>query len=414
MTRTGWTLGASVGLLAAAILAGSGLADHPLLAAERPGPQVLRDPATLLVDANDPGAFATIQAAADAAVDGDTILIAPGLYPEAVTIEGVSELTLRGLGTEPGNVAIWGGAAGPACEDWLDVGIHAIGARNVTIENVAAIEFRSHGFFWDNVEGFYGRNLLAANGCIYGILTHDSEIGEIAFSEAFGGGDSGIYTGEAANCRCVLHHNNVHDNMIGYSGTKGNHVTIRDSWYHDNAVGILPNTLTPDVVHYVTEHVGLGKDAILQCCITIVDNLIENNNNANVVPHGFTETFHLPVGTGIELAGASGNIVADNVIRGNDRWGVAIHWLFAVPNGNVVHDNAFEDNGLDVWWDEWGAGNCFSNNVAEGGAPVTSDPSPLPDCGPLPSAGVPNAEKDARLAVLALGHNAGVEELPEA
>ncbi len=49
-------------------------------------------PATLRVPAD----YATIQAAVDAAAPGDVILIAPGIYEEAVTISGKSDLTIKG------------------------------------------------------------------------------------------------------------------------------------------------------------------------------------------------------------------------------------------------------------------------------------------------------------------------------
>jgi pectin methylesterase-like acyl-CoA thioesterase len=45
-----------------------------------------------------PADHATIQAAVDAAVAGDVILIAKGSYAEAVAIDGKSQFTLRGKG----------------------------------------------------------------------------------------------------------------------------------------------------------------------------------------------------------------------------------------------------------------------------------------------------------------------------
>lgn len=43
-----------------------------------------------------PADYATIQAAVDAAAPGDTILISPGVYEEAVTIQGKADLTIKG------------------------------------------------------------------------------------------------------------------------------------------------------------------------------------------------------------------------------------------------------------------------------------------------------------------------------
>lgn len=380
--------------LAAAALGGQGLAD--------PGADHV-----LLV----PGEFVTIQAAVDAAATGDTVLVSPGIYREAVTVE-TPGITIQG--TDRHAVILDGGTNWPVCDTGLGTGIRVYRAPDVTLRDLTARNYRSYGFYWFDLEGFWGYGLIAEKACTYGILTHDAEVGEIAYSEASGAGDAGLYTGEADNCRCDLHHNNIHDNMMGFSGTKGNHVTIRDNWFHDNGVGLLPNTLTPDVEHYAFEHLlpgvaqGLadptGQDPPLQCCITIANNLIERNNNHDVPPHGFAETIHLPIGTGIEFAGASGNVAYGNVIRDHERWGVAYHWLFVPPNGNIVTENTFSGNAqADLWWDGWGVGNCAQNNGA-----VVADPDPFPACGPLPSVGVPDPQKDAELALIALGHLVGL------
>jgi len=53
---------------------------------------VLALPATLRVPAD----YATIQAAVDAAAPGDVILVAPGIYEEAVTVNRKSDLTIKG------------------------------------------------------------------------------------------------------------------------------------------------------------------------------------------------------------------------------------------------------------------------------------------------------------------------------
>jgi hypothetical protein len=358
------------------------------------------DPATLHVPAD----FATIQAAVDAAQPGDTVLIAPGTYHESVGVH-TAGITIRGA--DRASVVLDGGTTQPTCNDGFGVGVD-VRADGVTVSDLTLRDYSSYGVSWYAVDGFYGHRLTAERACVYGLYAIGSAHGEIAFSEASGSGDSGLYVGEVDDCVCVLHHNDVHGNMMGYSGTRAGRVVMRDNWFHDNGVGVVPNTLLPDAGEAAQTLLDGGSPALVQCCMDFHDNLVEDNNNRNVTPHGFTETIHVPIGTGVEIAGGSGNLVYDNVIRGHARWGMAVHWLFAPPDSNVVHDNVFAGNaGYDVWWDEWGVGNCWGHNQL-----ATSDPSPLPECGLLPSVGVPSAVKDAHLALLALGYLVGMDEPP--
>lgn len=80
-------------LLLAVTLAGAGIAGSRLLAADGP----------LVVDPADPGAYQTISDAVAAAVDGDTVIVKPGTYPESIAIS--ADITLQGDG-ERGSVLI--------------------------------------------------------------------------------------------------------------------------------------------------------------------------------------------------------------------------------------------------------------------------------------------------------------------
>ena len=57
-------------------------------------------------------------------------------------------------------------------------------------------------------------------------------------------------------------------------------------------------------------------------------------------------------------------------------------------------DGAKLPNGVDVFWDEQGDGNCWEGNTGSGGGKVTSDPGSLPTCASGGSAGaVSRADK---------------------
>jgi nitrous oxidase accessory protein NosD len=73
-------------LLAAMMIIGAGIAGAQLFAASGP----------IIVDASGDGHHTTIQAAVDAAEDGDEILVRPGTYAEEITIE--KDVTVRGDG----------------------------------------------------------------------------------------------------------------------------------------------------------------------------------------------------------------------------------------------------------------------------------------------------------------------------
>ncbi|MCA1813599.1 MAG: right-handed parallel beta-helix repeat-containing protein [Halobacteriales archaeon] len=367
-----------------------------LVMASLAGAAVRGDGGLRIVHPGDPGAFQTIQDGVDAAQPGDTVLIMPGVYHEAVQVH-TPDVTVAGA--DRATTILDGRTTQPTCGDGYGIGVY-VDAPGVTVRDLTVRDYNSYGVAWYFVHGFFGYRITSERACVYGIYAIGSDHGEVADSEAWGSGDSGLYVGEVDDCACVLHGNDVHGNSMGYSGTRADHVEIRDNWFHDNGVGILPNTLPPGTDEVLKVVNDGGMPSIVQCCLDIHDNLIEGNNNEGVPPHGFTDTIKLPWGTGIEIAGGSGNTVWRNTIRDQHRWGVALHWLYTPPNDNVVHDNTFDHRGaVDVWWDGWGVGNCFADN-----GPITSDPSPAPPCGFLPIVGIPDPVKDANLAILALGY----------
>ena len=82
-----------------------------------------------------PDAYATIQAAVDAAKPGDLVLIAPGTYNEAVQVE-TDQLTIRGVDR---NTTVLDGQLK------LDNGIRVVGAKGVAIENLTATNYTKNG-----------------------------------------------------------------------------------------------------------------------------------------------------------------------------------------------------------------------------------------------------------------------------
>ena len=103
---------------------------------------------------NVPSDFQTIQAAVNAAHPGDTILIAPGRYKEAVVVK-TPHITIRGL--DRNKVLIDG-------EFKRSNGILVNKANDVTIENLTACCNTSNGILWSYVTGYTGHYLKKVLG----------------------------------------------------------------------------------------------------------------------------------------------------------------------------------------------------------------------------------------------------------
>jgi hypothetical protein len=266
--------------------------------------------------------------------------------------------------------------------------------------NLYALE--TNGFRFDRLISRYSRE--------YGVLTFTSDNGLYRDIDASYSGDSGVYPGAGPEGHCQRYGIemtgvNSHDNNLGYSGTAGNGIYAHDNKFHDNGTGITTDSFVPN-------HPGMPQD-----CAKWENNEIYSNNKdlfspemdeyckntpyAQRDPKKVCSTFQNPVGTGILIAGGNSNIAANNYIYDNWRQGIALLYVPAAVRGttdpaqayDTSNNNTFRDNkmgvrpdgtrdpnGVDFWWDEEGAGNCWTGNTGPGGAKVTGNPSNLPDC----------------------------------
>jgi hypothetical protein len=279
--------------------------------------------------------------------------------------------------------------------------------RNFTIEysdfnNIYVLE--TNGFRLEDIQSRWSRE--------YGFLSFTSDHGLYNRLEAFGSGDSGIYPGSGPEGHCErygieIRNSNSHHNTIGYSGTAGNGVWAHDNQFHHNATGMTTDS-------FASGHPGMPQD-----CAKWERNQIYSNNedyfnddrdayckNTPIPqrdPKIVCPTFQVPVGTGIGIFGGNGDIVRDNYIFDNWRDGAKLLYVPAAFRGEpdkgrdtsfdnqfvnnhmgVRPDGARDPNGNDFWWDEEGAGNCFSGNAGPGGAAPSSNMPPLlglPACG---------------------------------
>lgn len=311
---------------------------YPERPPERPaGGRVIRVPA----DAP------TIQDAVDRAQPGDLVLVAPGVYHEAVKVT-TSHLTIRG---EDRNGVILDGRFDPTMKN----GVAVFGADGVALENMTARHFQQNGFYWRSAWGYRGSYLTAYNNGDYGLYAFDSGVGQFDHSYASGHPDSGFYIGQCDPCNALITDVVARNNAIGYSGTNASgRLVIRDSEWVENMAGIVPNTLDSEAL--APQH-----------GVTIVGNVVRANHNrsAPVKPR-----LYALFGSGIILLGGNGNEVAYSRVEDHAYVGIAVApsiddnlWI---GGANRIHDNVVGGSGLAdlALIAPSGSHNCFARNAA--------------------------------------------------
>jgi hypothetical protein len=278
-----------------------------------------------------PGDYPTIQAAVDAAAEGDTILVAPGVYSENVVVS-TSRLELRGAGPvspveRPGvsdaeNVILDGTDLGG-----VGIGIHVLGAS--ASEPVTGVD----------VSRFEVRNF-----------------------------ERGITVQWAAETR--VSHNYLHDNLdkaapavlgdgFGIELTSAVASNISHNLVTDNGLGGVRVGGTPGSTDNTIQHnriVDNGSDACLVCGNGAGINVTGPSNNNRVLYNEILGTNGRGVVIQRPLAQApiTGILVAHNRVHGNQRAGIAI---MAGATDNIVMHNDARDNNLS------GLGPCFHCNL---------------------------------------------------
>lgn len=344
-----------------------------------------------------PADVPTIQRAVDRAKPGTLILIAPGVYKEAVTVAPKHrDIVIRG---ESRSETIVDGEfnAEPGHENGFKVF-----ADGVAIENMTARNYLTNGFFWTGVDGYRGSYLTAVRNGDYGIFAFDSVHGQFDHSYASGSPDAGFYIGQCFPCDALIVDVEAEWNGLGYSGTNsGGNLLIARSSFHDNRAGIVPNS-------------GTGELNPPERETTILGNRVADNDN---VATAAIEIAEVATGNGILLAGGNENVVERNLVTGHSVTGIAAIPLPEklldpddpdaenfdardnVVRGNVATDNQYDLAVLTTIDDAADAGgNCFAGN--EHATSLPPDVERLLPCGADPS---PEFEADlGRFAELLL------------
>jgi hypothetical protein len=307
-----------------------------------------------------PEDVATLQAAVARAAPGDTITIAAGTYPGGVVVPAAKhDITIRGV--DRNEVALDG-----ADRRKNAIVVHADG---VSILNLSAHNFRQNGFYWDGADRFRAAYLTVWNVGEYGIYVEDGEQGVVDNTYVSGAARAAYYVGECRPCRATISRVVARLSAVGYSGTNATGVVIRDSVWDRNGAGIVPNT-------YANEALPPQARA------AIFRNAVTGSGRARVPINTALAGF---IGVGIAIAGGNQNSVADNRVRGSERYGIAVFptarfvdfsggpepgppWR---PRANRVSGNVVTASGrADLALAQGsGARNCFTRNRVTRSAP---------------------------------------------
>ena len=372
--------------------------------------------------------YRTIQKAVDKAgktkKKNDVIKVKPGKYVEGVQALGkkFNGLTITGTSKNPRKAILEGKNAKDPIGNPANNGIEIANAKNVTIKKLWVRNYLNNGVFWHDTntddnkatcQNAVANKVDTSFNRSYGLFMFGCEGGAFKNSVGWGHGDSAFYIGatpfQNKPKETVLTDLEGYENVLGYSGTNSKYVTIKDSDFYNNGVGIVPNTL--DSEPFEPNGHGVIKD----------NNIFWNNFNyflpesrVKTVSNGLGTlppdlgggTIQYPTGVGIALFGSDGWKVTDNDIFGNFMWGVA---AFSDPLGNEGNDALSENNqvrnnemgrdgtdtnGLyDFWVDGSGSNNCFKGNDSSTFAPTTDASATLaelyPTC-PVPAGTQPN------------------------
>lgn len=341
------------------------------------------------------------------------VAVKPGKYVEGVVVDGTLKkknfdgLVIKGIKKDRKKVVLEGknakGELGAAQN-----GIEAIDVDGLVMRNMWARNYQSNGFFvhadvksGQRCNGYTMDNLLASDNRSYGLFAKGCLGGKMINSAGYHQGDSAFYVGETpcdkktwtnhgiappprpcqANPKWTLLKNDrSYENVLGYSGTNSKYVKIVESAFYNNGAGVVPNTLDSEGFEPNGWNVFERNDVFWNNYNYFLAGSAFHTVSAGLGKLG-SVTVNYPTGVGFVLFGGANNIVKDNNVFGNYKWGVASFSgpgeIYVANEGNdakninnqiventMGREGADPNGEYDFWNDNSGGGNCWGGNSA--------------------------------------------------
>jgi len=244
------------------------------------------------------------------ATSGNVICLGEGTFDVrgTLTINGASQITLKGIGASPDDVVL-DYAAAPSGEGiGIEVATPGFTIENMTIKNTPGdsvvvreddVTFRKLFVLWD-------AGSVLENGK-YGIFPRAADNVLVEYSEVIGASDAGIYVGQCLGG--IIRNNKAFGNVAGIEVENSENVEVYDNEAYDNTSGILAFQLP-----------GLSRDSNN---VLVRDNDIYCNNRANFAAEG-SIVAGVPAGTGALVLAGENFEFRNNLIDGNISTGVLI------------------------------------------------------------------------------------------
>jgi parallel beta helix pectate lyase-like protein len=318
----------------------------------------------------------SIQAAVNHAQPGDTVLVKPGVYKQAVIIR-TDGITLRGSGDfQSGTVIeppskpprnLCTAAFGPtgvcilAKKVNMKTGAVITPVYNDTVTALYVSGFAGNGVFGYGTYGLTVQRVVAVNDGAYGISRFESTKTLFADDTAIGNSEAGFYVGDSPNAAAVVRDDVATGNALGIFVRHARGVTVMHNRSTGNCQGIL--------VLDDGQPGGAGNAVVQSNSVFRNNKFCKANEEAPALQGG-----------GILLVGATQTKVMQNSVQGNKgkqfNSGGIVVVSAAVFHGSdpefdtIARNTAYGDKPTDLRWDSTGsvsfAGNRCTTSIPAG------------------------------------------------